>query len=157
MKISEIGRLKIKIMACFTVALMIVSAILVLLIYKTYSITLLRYEPGWLMPFVLMYIAQFPIILGGQVGGKVLLSKICGFSLVYGTYFYFVVYKLIHPINGFPSGLLVSGTLMLVLMPVVYSIGWGIGYMIFILYPKAEMTQPEKAENYDKTRKSKNS
>lgn len=138
MKISETGYLKIKVMAYFTGALTIVIAILILIIYKNYGLVLLRYQQGWVMPFIFMYIAQFPIIFGGQVGSKVLLSKICGFSFVYLIYLVYVVYKLMHPVSGLPTGLLFSGTLMLCLMPVVYSIGWGIGHVIFLLLEKSK-------------------
>jgi len=136
MKISEIGYLKIKVMAGFTGVLLVVLAILFLMIYKAYGLTLLRYQPGWLTPFLILYVVQFPIVFGGQVGEKVLLPKMCGFLFVYATYFCYVVYKLNHPVNGLPSGLLLSGAFMLLLMPVVYSMGWGIGHALFVLQIK---------------------
>ena len=136
MKISDITCFKFKIIAYFTGAFIVSWAIIFTIYYKMYGSMIPSYEQGWLMPFLFMYIAQFPIIFGGQVADKVLLSKICGFSFVYVVYLCCVSYKLTHPVNGASGPLLIFGTIMLLAMPIIYAIGWGIGLMIFLLKDK---------------------
>lgn len=90
-----------------------------------------------LLPFIIMYAVMWLLIYWGDIGRRVLLSKICGFSLVYLSYFFCLFYmSVIHPGVGAPIGLRFIFLSMPWMIPIVYAIGYGVGSVLFVLWEK---------------------
>ena len=82
----------------------------------------------WMLsPFLVMYIVICLTIIWGDITKKILFAKTCGFSLVYLIWLSFSLYGfVIHPFVGAPIGLPFIILGMLLAMPVIYWIGYGI-------------------------------